>query len=124
MLMPSLVNTASKVSVNVLSRSLIKNLKLAAGSPRSIRKSRACWAAQAPLGFAVMPRMGTRRVACSTTNSTDNRGSSGVSTLKKSVARIPWAWAVRKPRRVGPLRRGGGSMPARFRISHTVLGAR
>lgn len=38
--------------------------------PRSISRFRACWATQAPLGFAVMPRTCTRRVACSTTNST------------------------------------------------------
>ena len=42
---------------------------------------------------------------------------------KKSVARMPWAWVVRNCRQVGPLRRGAGSMPARLRISHMVLGA-
>src|SRR5918998_4348383 len=56
MRMPLLVKTASKTPVNLLSRSRIKNLKLAARSPRSIKKLRACWAIQAPLGFAVMPR--------------------------------------------------------------------
>jgi hypothetical protein len=27
---------------------------------------------------------------------------------------MPWAWAIRNCRQVGPLRRGAGSMPARF----------
>jgi len=42
---------------------------------------------------------------------------------KKSVARMPCAWAARNCRQVGPSRRGAGSMPARLRIDHTVLGA-
>jgi len=37
MRMPSLAKTASKQSVNLLSRSRIKNVKLATRSPRSIR---------------------------------------------------------------------------------------
>jgi hypothetical protein len=61
----SLANTASNTSVNLLSRSRIKNLKLSMRSPRLIRKFRACWATQAPVGLAVMPPAGTRRVACS-----------------------------------------------------------
>jgi hypothetical protein len=32
-------------------------------------------------------------------------------------------WARRNSRQLGPSRRGAGSMPARFRINHTVLGA-
>jgi hypothetical protein len=46
-----------------------------------------------------------------------------VSAQKKSVARMPCAWARRNCRQLGPSRRGAGSMPARFRIDHTVLGA-
>jgi hypothetical protein len=42
---------------------------------------------------------------------------------EESVARMPWAWAVRNCRQVGPLRPGAGSMPAHLRINHTVLGA-
>ena len=48
----------------------IKNLNPAARSPRSIIRLRACWATQAPVGFAVTPSKCTRRVACSTTNRT------------------------------------------------------
>ena len=33
---------------------------------------------------------------------------------EQGVARMPWAWAVRNCRQVGPLRRSAGSMPARF----------
>jgi hypothetical protein len=50
-----------------------KNLKLATRSPRSISRFRACWATQAAFGFTVVPRRWTRRVACSTTNRTENR---------------------------------------------------
>ena len=39
-----------------------------------------------------------------------------VSTVKKSQAMIPLAWAVRNCRQVGPARRGAGSMPAAVRI--------
>ena len=35
-------------------------------------------------------------------------------------ARIPWAWAVRNSRQVGPVRRGAGSRPAVVRIRQTV----
>jgi hypothetical protein len=38
----SLMKTASKASVNLLSRSRIKNLNVAVRSPRSIRRFRAC----------------------------------------------------------------------------------
>jgi len=89
---------------NLLSRSRITNVNRATRSPRAIRRFRACRVTQAALGFAVMPRRYPRRVACSTTNNTDNRPSSNVSTQKKSVARMPWAWAVRNCLQVGPLR--------------------
>ena len=51
MRIPSLAKMASKMPVNLLSRSRIKNLNSAARSPKSIRKLRACWATQAPLGW-------------------------------------------------------------------------
>ncbi len=51
------------------------------------------------------------------------RFSSTVSTCRKSTARIPPAWAVRKCRHVGPDRRGARSMPVARRISQTVDGA-
>ena len=47
----------------------------------------------------------------------------GCPAQKKSVARMPCAWVRRNSPQFGLLRRGAGSMPARFRIDHTVLGA-
>jgi hypothetical protein len=64
-----------------------------------------------------------RGIACSTTNSTDSRGSSSVSTPRKSVARMPRACPQRKCCQRGPSRRGAGSMSARFRSDHTVPSA-
>ena len=46
-----------------------------------------------------------------------------MSTVKKSQARIVWAWAVRNCCQLGPVRRGAGSTPARCRIFQTVLAA-
>lgn len=50
-----LVNTSSNTLENRPSRSLIKNANRSARSPKSISRFRACWAAQAPVGFAVTP---------------------------------------------------------------------
>jgi hypothetical protein len=43
--------------------------------------------------------------------------------VKKSHARIAWAWLGRKPAQVWRLRSGAGSMPCRLEISHTVEAA-
>jgi hypothetical protein len=67
-----------------------ENLNLPMRSPRSMRRLRACWVTQAPVGLAVTPRMWTRRLATSITNSTYRRLSSTVSTWKRSHARMPW----------------------------------
>jgi hypothetical protein len=40
--------------------------------------------------------------------------------VKKSHARIASAWERRNCDQVGPVRRGTGSIPAFFRISHAV----
>jgi hypothetical protein len=40
-----------------------------------------------------------------------------------SMARMPWAWALRNCFHVGPERRSAGSIPAACRISHTVEAA-
>ena len=68
--MPSAVNTASKDLENLASRSRIKNRNDAVRSPRSITTLRACWVVQPAVGWAVTPRICTRRVAISMTNST------------------------------------------------------
>jgi hypothetical protein len=45
-----------------------------------------------------------------------------VSTLKKSQAKIPDAWALRNCAQVRSLRRGAGSNPAFFKTAQTVAG--
>jgi hypothetical protein len=57
------------------------------------------------------------------TNSTYNRLRNTVSTVKKSTARIPSAWARRNCRQVRADRIGAGSTPARCRMAQTVLAA-
>ena len=84
---------------------------------------RACWATHVPVGLAVMPATCSLRVPCSMNTSTYRRLSVTVSTVKKSHAMIPWAWADRNCRHVGPDLRGAGPIPAVCKISHTVEGA-
>ena len=81
---------------------------------------RACWVSQAPVGWAVTPRMCTRRVACSMTKKTYSRRRVMVSRWNKSQARMPCACARRNSVHEGPARRGEGSMPAQCRIFQTV----
>ncbi|MER5622672.1 hypothetical protein ABT061_16675 [Streptosporangium sp. NPDC002544] len=59
---------------------------------------RACWTAQAPVWFAVTPRMCTRLVATSITNRTYRRFKEIVSTWKKSQVSSPFAWVRRNVR--------------------------
>ena len=61
-----------------------------------MRRLRACWAVQSPVGCSVTPRMRIRRVACPITARTWAWVPSGRSTLKKSQARIASAWECRK----------------------------
>jgi hypothetical protein len=60
-------------------------------------------------------------VATSITNNTYNRRSNTVSTVKKSIARMPLAWARRNCRQVSADRLSAGSTPARLRMVQTVL---
>ncbi len=82
-------NTLSNAGVNLLSRSRIRNLKRPARSPRSISRLRACWAVHAPVGWAVTPRMCTRRVWISITKKTYRRLRNTVPACKKSHGKIP-----------------------------------
>ena len=66
-LMSMAVKTASKAAVNLASRSRMRNRKRRSASSRSMSRLRASWVSQAPVGWAVTPRMCTRRVACSMT---------------------------------------------------------
>jgi hypothetical protein len=117
---PFPAKTPSNAAVNLLSRSRITNLKRAARSPRSMSRLRACWEVQAPVGWAVTPRMCTVRVPISIANKTYTRRRKTVPACRKSAARIPEAWEVRNCRQVGDARRGAGLSPAAARIRRMV----
>jgi hypothetical protein len=53
---PFPVKMPSNAAVNLVSRSRMMNLIRPARSPRSRRRLRACWAVQAPVGYAVTPQ--------------------------------------------------------------------
>jgi hypothetical protein len=59
--MPAAVKTASSASVYLASRSLIRNLRPPARSPKSMKMFRACWTVQAAVGWAVTPARWTQR---------------------------------------------------------------
>jgi len=61
-----------------------------------------------------------RLVACSITAWTEAWVPSSRSALKKSHARIGLAWERRNCDQLGPVRRGAGSIPVFFIISHAV----
>ena len=81
----------------------------------------ACWVTQAESGWEVTPARCTRRVWSSMKNRTYNVFSRIVSTVKKSVARMPQAWALRNSDQVGPSRRGAGPSPSARRILLMVV---
>jgi hypothetical protein len=76
--------------------------------PLSSSRLRACWAVHARSGYRVTPRMWTRRVAISITNSTYRRRRKIVSMVKKSQASRPSAWARRNVRQEVSRPRGAG----------------
>jgi hypothetical protein len=53
------VKTASNAAVNLASRSRMRNRSWRPASSRSMSRLRACWVSQAPVGWAVTPRMCT-----------------------------------------------------------------
>ena len=81
---PLPMNTSSNTVVNFAVAIPDQESEQAARSPRSMRRSRACWAVHAPVGWAVMPRMCTRRVWISITNKTYRRLRNTVSTVKSA----------------------------------------
>jgi hypothetical protein len=93
--MPSAVKTASNARVYLVSRSLIRCVTAAPTSWRSITKFRADWVTQSAVGWAVAPRMRMRRLACSMTAKTYTLAPFRVVAVKKSHARIAWAWPLR-----------------------------
>ena len=117
---PAPARAAPNAAVKSGPRSRIMNLARCACSPRSISRFRACWVVHSPVGWSVTPRMRMRLLACWTTARTYAWVPSSRSAVKKSHARIASAWERRNSDQVGPVRRGAGSMPTFFRISHTV----
>ena len=105
---PSAAKTASKAAVNFASRSRSRNWKRPTWPASSMSRFRACWVTHAPVGCGVTPSMWTRRLATSITNSTYRRWSNTVSTVKKSTASTPLAWARRNCRHVSAERVGAG----------------
>ena len=63
--MPAAVKTASRMLVNGLARSRMRNRNWSACSPRFIRRLRAACAVQAPAGLVVTPSTWTQRVPTS-----------------------------------------------------------
>jgi hypothetical protein len=92
------VNTASNAAVNSVSLSWIRNLKLSARPLEGHQHVAGLLGHPLPVGWAVIPARCTRRVPCSTKNSTYRRRRNTVSTWKKSAARIVVAWASRNAR--------------------------
>jgi hypothetical protein len=119
--MPSAANTSSKARVNLLSRSRSRNRGVVVASGRSIDSSRARWTTHGPFGRHVTPASRTCRVPSSMKNSTYNVVSRTVSTVKKSVARVPAACARRNPRQVTDARRGAGRSPLPRRTVRMVV---
>jgi hypothetical protein len=101
----------------------IRCFTVAPASWRSMTRFLARCVVQAAVGWAVAPRMRTRRVACSMTAKTYSRAPVRVRVSKTSAARIACAWPRRKAARVCRSRWGAGSMPVFLRISQAVEGA-
>ena len=78
---------------------------------------------QDAVGCAVAPRIRTRRPPCSITANTYIRAPDRGTVSKKSQANKASAWKRRKLAQVLDARSGAGSIPASFRISHTVEAA-
>jgi hypothetical protein len=68
--MPSEANTASKDALYLVSRSRMRSRNAEIRSSRLVMRFRAACVVHAIVGWAVTPRMWTRRLAISMTNST------------------------------------------------------
>jgi hypothetical protein len=67
---PIAAKTLSKLAVNLVSRSRMRNRTRWLASSSSAQKLRATWVIQGPLGLAVTPRRCTTRCSSSITKST------------------------------------------------------
>jgi hypothetical protein len=105
------------------SRSRMRYVTWDPASSRSMTRFRAAWVTHAAVGWAVAPRIRTRRVACSMTARTCRRAPVNVVVSKKSAARMAWAGERRNVAQVSLVRWGAGSIPASWRISRTVEAA-
>jgi hypothetical protein len=83
---PSEPKTASKLSVNLASRSRMRNLNCPTRSPRSMSRLRACCATHHPVGFDITPRMWTWRLA---TSSATARTGAGAAPCRRGRSRTP-----------------------------------
>lgn len=114
----SLRKTASKLRLNLLSRSWMTK-RGGVGRWDSDQASwRACWVTQAVSGFALQPARWTRRLPSSMTY---KRWRRTVSTVKKSAAIVLCACARRNARQERPARSPAGPRPASRRSLRTVV---
>jgi len=121
--MPALVRMVSNRAGNVPSRSRMRNRVRQPVSSRSMTRVFAACVTQEVVGCAVALRMRMRRLVCSSTANTYSRVPDRVMVSKKSQAGRASAWERRKSVQVLEPRSGAVSIPASFRISHTVEAA-
>ena len=84
--------TASKVAVNVVSRSRIKKRNRSAWSPRSVSGLRPCWVTQAPVGWAVIREVSAAGAVFDHNEDVDAAQADGVDVAsRRRGSRVP-AW--------------------------------
>jgi hypothetical protein len=117
----SLRKTASKLRLNLLSRSWMTKRSGFGRSDNDQASWRACWVTQAVFGFALQPARWTRRLPSSMKNKTYKRCSRTVSTMKKSAAIMVSACARKNARHERPGRSPAGPRPACRSSLRTVV---
>jgi len=118
--MPASARTASNKAGNLPSRSRIMNRARQWVSSRSRMRFFAACVTHEAVGCGVAPKIQMRRLACSITANTYIRAPVRVTVSRKSHASRASAWERRKSAQVLEARSGAGSIPASFKISHTV----
>jgi hypothetical protein len=123
MRMASLANTASKTPVNLLSRSRMKNLNRSR-AVAEIHQQVACLLGDPGSGWV---RGDTQQVHAAGGMLDDEQNVEPVPQQRVDAQEVRGENAVclgaQEFGQLAPSRRGAGSMPARFRIDHTVQGA-
>src|SRR6266540_2219005 len=115
---------ASKALVSLTSRSRIRMRSCFPSFFRVARTLRACWVTQAPLGWAVMPAMCTRRRSSSMKKETYRRRSQSVSTVKKARSAGDRVDAVAAEDVPDGARREREAEPGQFAVDALVAPAR